>query len=165
MSRYVVTYDRDESGAWIAQVQGVPEAHTYGRTIDQARERVREALSLWKNDARRAEVVDEVHLPARASNLVAAVHKAKKRVEEEQIRAQKSASAAARHLTGAWGLSLRDAGELLGVSRQRVQQIRRALPESRASKAAAGRRKAGAGMAPRVYRSTRKIANRRRRRS
>jgi predicted RNase H-like HicB family nuclease len=124
MAKYTVAYDRDESGAWIAQVCGVPEAHSYGRTIEQARERVREALSLWRANAETAEFVDDIHLPPQASGLVKAVIEARKRADKEQLRAQKSARTAAHALTDRWKYSLRDAGELLGVSRQRVKQIK-----------------------------------------
>ena len=81
MAKYTITYDRDESDAWIAQVRGVPEAHSYGRTIEQARERVREALSLWRTNAETAELVDKVHLPAQASGLVNAFIQARKRAD------------------------------------------------------------------------------------
>lgn len=124
MAKYTVTYQRDESGAWIAQIRGVPEAHSYGRTIEQARERVREALSLWRANSETAQLVDDIRLPTKASGLVNAAAKARKRAEREQLRAQRATQVAARALTGTWHYSLRDAGELLGVSRQRVQQIR-----------------------------------------
>jgi predicted RNase H-like HicB family nuclease len=124
MAKYTITYDRDESGAWIAQVRGVREAHSYGRTIDQARERVREALSLWRPNAETAEFVDDIHLPRQASDLVRAFIEARKRADKEQLRAQKSARTAAHALTSRWKYSLRDAGEVLGVSRQRVKQIK-----------------------------------------
>jgi predicted RNase H-like HicB family nuclease len=124
MAKYKITYDRDDSGAWIAQVRGVPEAHSYGRTIEQARERVREALSLWRTNAASADFVDEVHLPPKARQLVMAFVQARERADTEQRAAQKSAQAAAAALTDRWNYSLRDAGELLGVSRQRVQQIK-----------------------------------------
>jgi len=125
MAKYTVTYQRDETGAWIAQVRGVREAHSYGRTIEQARERVREALSLWRTNAETAQLIDDVRLPTKASGLISAAVRAKKRADDEQLRAQKATQTAAKALTGKWHLSLRDAGELLGVSRQRVQQIRR----------------------------------------
>ena len=124
MAKYTITYDRDESDAWIAQVRGVPEAHSYGRTIEQARERVTEALSLWRANAEAAEFVNEVHLPAQARSLVRSSIQARKRADTERLRAQNSAMAAARALTERWNFSLRDAGEILGVSRQRVQQIK-----------------------------------------
>ena len=124
MAKYTITYDRDEGGAWIAQVRGVPEAHSYGRTIEQARDRVREALSLWRTNAETAEFIDDVHLPPHASGLVRTFIAARKRADSEQVRAQESARAAAQALTERWKFSLRDAGEILGVSRQRVQQIK-----------------------------------------
>lgn len=134
MAKYTIRYDRDESGAWIAQVRAVPEAHSYGRTIEQARERVREALSLWRANAETAQFVDDIHVPAEARGVIDAFMRARKRVETEQLRAQESARAAALQLTGRWNYSLRDAGELLGVSRQRVQQIKNARSSAKARK-------------------------------
>lgn len=134
MAKYTIRYDRDESGAWVAQVRGVPEAHSYGRTIEQARERVREALCLWRANAETAQFVDDIRVPAGARGVIDAFMRARKRVEKEQLRAQQSASAAASQLTGRWNYSLRDAGELLGVSRQRVQQIKNARSSAKARK-------------------------------
>lgn len=55
MSRYTVQFERDDSGWWVAQVKEVPAAITQGRTIVEARRRIREALALAldddKNDA------------------------------------------------------------------------------------------------------------------
>jgi predicted RNase H-like HicB family nuclease len=53
---YTVKIERDESGAWIARVPEVPGCHTYGRSLRQAKHRIREALSLWVDDADRAEL-------------------------------------------------------------------------------------------------------------
>src|SRR5207247_10724769 len=62
-NKYKVIYERDESGAWIAHVPSLPGAHSYGRTIEQARGRVREALGLWIREPQTAHLVDEVRLP------------------------------------------------------------------------------------------------------
>ncbi len=51
MNSYTVVYERDEDGWWLAYVPAIPGCHTQGRTIDQARRRIREALSLWVDDA------------------------------------------------------------------------------------------------------------------
>jgi predicted RNase H-like HicB family nuclease len=51
---YRVAYERDESGWWVATVRGVRGCHTQGRTVDEARRRIREALGLFVDDARRA---------------------------------------------------------------------------------------------------------------
>src|SRR5256885_12534851 len=123
MNRYKVIYERDESGAWIAHTPGVPGLHSYGRTIEQARERIREALGLWVANPGTAELVDDIRLPAKLRISVRKARVARKTADTVQARAQISAASAARQLTGALRLSLRDAGEVLGLSRQRVQQL------------------------------------------
>ena len=123
MKTYRVIYKRDKTGAWIARAPGVPGAHSYGRTIEQARERIREALGLWVANSDRAELVDDIRLPAKLRVSVRKARVARKRADTVQAKAQTSAASAARQLTGELRLSLRDAGEVLGLSRQRVQQL------------------------------------------
>ena len=60
---YRVAYERDESGWWVATVRGVRGCHTQGRTVDEARRRIREALELFVDDARKAPIVADVKLP------------------------------------------------------------------------------------------------------
>jgi predicted RNase H-like HicB family nuclease len=59
MNTYSITYLWDESKWWVASVREVPGCHSQGRTIDQARQRVREALELFIDDAKSAALVDE----------------------------------------------------------------------------------------------------------
>jgi predicted RNase H-like HicB family nuclease len=133
MSRFTVKYERDESGWWVAQVKEAPAAVTQGRTISEARRRIREALALALDDDEKAEaakLVDEVKLPAEARRAVARAQQARKRLEVDAARAQESTEAAIRQLVRKLGLSVRDAGELLGISHQRVQQIAHAAANS-----------------------------------
>lgn len=123
MKSYTVVYRRDEDGWWAASVRGVRGCRTQGRTIEQARERVREALSLFVEDAESAELVDDVKLPPEAKAAMRRYRDARKRADVEQAKARRSARAAVRALTKNARLSLRDAGSLLGLSRQRVQRI------------------------------------------
>lgn len=125
MKRYTVTYERDESGWWIAVVHGVQGVHSNGRTIADARRRVREALSLAIGDAEAAaaELVDDIRLPAGARKTLARATAARKRADEQAQQAQKSTAEAVRELTQRLGLSMRDVAELLGLSHQRVQQL------------------------------------------
>ena len=123
MKRYVVRYRRDGSGAWIATVPAVRGCHTHGRTLDQARERIREALTLFDVDADRVELTDEVVLPARARRILTRVRTARTRAASERKKAAAATTAAARFFTVELGLSTRDAGRLLDLSHQRVQQL------------------------------------------
>lgn len=120
---YEVVLERDESGRWIARVPSVPGCHTHGRTLAQARERIREALSLWVEDADTAELVEDVRLPEIALAEIRRSRLARSRAERERARASESTSEAARVLVGDLGLSVRDAAALLGLSHQRVQQL------------------------------------------
>jgi predicted RNase H-like HicB family nuclease len=120
---YRVVIERDESGAWIAHVRGVRGCHTYGRTLDQVRRRVREALSLWVEDAETAELVEEIRLPGDARQAIRRSSAARTRAARGRENAQRATTAAAKLLVERLGLGVRDAGELLGLSHQRVQQL------------------------------------------
>ncbi len=120
---YRAVFERDESGAWLARVPGVRGCHTYGRTLDQARRRLREALALWVDDADAAELDEEVRLPADVRSSLRKYEAARRRVEQERAKAQTCTTEATGVLVGRFGLSFRDAGELLGLSHQRVQQL------------------------------------------
>jgi predicted RNase H-like HicB family nuclease len=120
--RYTVVYERDESGAWNAHVPEVPGCHTYGRSLRQARERIREALGLWVDDADQAELVPDIRLPRKAQTAVRRAKSARTLVARHQQQAAEAADQAVRCLAEL-GLSVRDAGEVLGISHQRAQQI------------------------------------------
>jgi len=127
MNRYTVRYERDsDSGWWTAQVKQAPAAITQGRTIAEARRRIREALALAIDDdsaAQKAELVDDVRLPIDARKVLARARADRQRLEADTKRAQATTSIAVRKLTRSLHLSVRDVGELLGISHQRVQQL------------------------------------------
>jgi predicted RNase H-like HicB family nuclease len=124
VSSYRVTYERDQSGWWVASVRGVRGCHTQGRTVDEARRRIREALGLFADDARTATLVDDVKLPAAATRAIRTYATCRKKAEEEDRRAAQAARRAVRVLrTGRLKMSARDAARLLGLSHQRVHQL------------------------------------------
>jgi predicted RNase H-like HicB family nuclease len=124
VKRYHVAYERDESGWWVASVRGVPGCHTQGRTVDEARRRIREALELFVDDARKAHVVDDVKLPIAATRAIRAYATLRKKADEEDRRAARAARRAVRVLrSGRLKMSARDAARLLGLSHQRVHQL------------------------------------------
>jgi predicted RNase H-like HicB family nuclease len=124
MKRYRVTYERDESGWWVASVRGMRGCHTEGRTVDEARRRIREAMELFVDDARKASIVDDVKLPTAATRAIRTYATLRKKADEEERRAARAARRAVRLLrAGRLKISVRDAARLLGLSHQRVHQL------------------------------------------
>jgi len=119
---YDVTYERDDKGLWVAHVDRVPGCHTQGRTIAQARERIREALSLFDEHADKARLRDRIRLPNNLDRLVKAQREARSAQEVIEAKLRELNIKAARALTQKVGLSLRDTGELLGASQEAVRQ-------------------------------------------
>lgn len=110
-------------GWWALDVEGAPGVHTQVRRIDQAEEMAREAIAgvlRIAPDSFQVEVAPEV--PAALRTLVAQATKARSRATEAQDTAAQLTRDAARRLV-AEGLTVRDAGALLGVSHQRIAQL------------------------------------------
>jgi len=121
---YRVRYTRDESGWWQASVPDVQGCHTQGRTIEEARRRVREALGLFIDNASDVTLKDEVQMPKRVADVVKRYRAARQRADREQQHASVTARRAVKALAGGrLHLSRRDAAEVLGISAQRVQQL------------------------------------------
>ena len=60
---YTAVYSREPDGAWIVYVRGHRhEIHTFARSLRRARENIRDALSLWYDDADTATIVDRIEL-------------------------------------------------------------------------------------------------------
>src|SRR5579884_3184544 len=124
---YRAVYEREPDRRWTVTIPSVPGCHSYGRTIAQARERIREALGLFVNDAAHAHIEDDIRLPRSIQRHVQTAKQLRERVtreEREMVVAQRRAVSAMRRLN----LGHRDAGQLLGVSFQRAQQLER-IPE------------------------------------
>jgi predicted RNase H-like HicB family nuclease len=111
----------------VASVRGVRGCHTQGRTVDEARRRIREALELFVDDARKATIADDVRLPNAAKRAVRAYATLRKRAEQDDRRAAAAARRAVRVLRGGrLKMSARDAARLLGLSHQRIHQLTQA---------------------------------------
>ena len=121
---YRVQYTRDESGWWQAAVPAIRGCHTQGRTIDGARRRIRETLGLFVDNVKNVTLVDDVRMPKRVAEVVKKYRAARQRADREQQLASATARRAVKALAGrGLHLSRRDAGEVLGISAQRVQQL------------------------------------------
>jgi predicted RNase H-like HicB family nuclease len=120
--RYTAQFHR-EDGWWIVRIVEAKGVHSNGRTLEEARRRVREALSLdIGDDAFSIEIVDRITLPARASKKLEKYRTARRRAQVENTKATAATQEAVRVLKDA-GLSVRDAGSLLGLTGARVSQL------------------------------------------
>ena len=121
---YKVAFERDKSGRWVASVRGLRGCHTQGRTVDEARRRIVAAMELFVDDARTAEIVDDVKLPMGAAQAIRAYATLRKKAEREDQRAAQAARHVVRVLRGGrLKMSARDAARLLGLWHQRVHQL------------------------------------------
>lgn len=121
---YTVRYELDETNWWLATVPAIPGCHTQGRTLEQAETRIREALALHipAAAAARAHLVSDVHLPLASRRALARATAQRAEAERVTGDAHRAIRAAATALSRQ-GMSLRDTGRLLGVSRQRAHQL------------------------------------------
>lgn len=129
--KFAVVYEPDEGG-WHAHIPEVQGCRTWGRTLKAARRNLREALSVSLDTlpaaeadrtAEEAEFVEDIRLPGDAKALLARYETARHDADERAARAQEALHDAAVALTKTVGLSLRDAGELVGLSQERVRQV------------------------------------------
>jgi len=114
---------RRVGGWWALDVEGTPGAHTQVRRIDQAEEMAREAIAGVLQVAPDSfEVVVAPEIPAPVRALVDRATSARTRATQAQDTAAQLTRDAARRLVDE-GLTVRDAGALLGVSHQRIAQL------------------------------------------
>lgn len=137
MAKYTATYTHEDDGWWTVRIQEVQGVHSQGRSISQARNRVREALSLFVDDADTAEITDDIKLPPVVRKFVMKVKAVTRDAERSLARMAKAKEQAARKLITT--MSVRDAGAVLGVSHQRVQQLVKAKGSGKVRRLAGSR--------------------------
>jgi predicted RNase H-like HicB family nuclease len=120
---YRAVYEREPDGRWTVEVPKVKGCHTYGRTIEQARERIREALGLYVDNADTAEIEDDVRMPASVKVAVRNARQMRQQLEKARARVNVAEWRAVRRLRNNMKLGHRDAGSILGLSHQRVHQL------------------------------------------
>jgi len=124
VSTYRVVYERDESGWWHVRVPAVAGCHTQGRTVEEARRRIREALGLFVRNARTVKLKDQISLPAPARKAIHQYARYRRLAERDEAKASRAARTVVKILRrGKLKMSTRDAAELLGLSHQRVHQL------------------------------------------
>jgi predicted RNase H-like HicB family nuclease len=114
-------------GGWRVHVPSLPGCRTWGRCLAVARRNIREALRVHEVGfaAARAVFDEDIRLPTEARAVIRKYAAAKAKAETEATKVKAASTRAARTLTEA-DLSLRDAGELLGLSREGVRKLLKA---------------------------------------
>ena len=148
MKHVTLIFERDEDGWWVASAKEIAGCHTQGRSIGQARERFVEALGLFVDKPDKVTLVEAIRLTLAARRAVEASAAARAKADEGQRLAQDSTLRAVEKLTRELAMSVRDVGELLGISHQRVQQLARARsahgqPATHVRRASAAKRGSG----------------------
>ena len=123
MKRYTVRYERDGGGWWVATVPRIHGCHTQGRTLVEARRRIREALALFIDNAESVGLRDEIELPKDVQKTLRKVAEYRRDVEKLQKESAGALEKAIKQLTKRLKLSTRDQADLLGLSHQRIHQI------------------------------------------
>ena len=123
MTSYMVTVSREEPG-WVAVVGGLPGGATEARRLNQLETEVRDLIAGLTDSSEDAVDLDwKYDLPAELARPVRQFIEARTRrqaAERDYAAAQEQAVDA---LTAAH-VSVRDAAQLLGLSYQRVAQVR-----------------------------------------
>ena len=141
------------SGTWWAvEVPDVPGAHTQGRSLREAEQMAREAVSLLLDVEEDQVLIDlRPELPEATIGILADFE-ARRAAREEAEDAERTAQEAAARALKEAGLSVRDAGAVLGISHQRIAQL---APEAKAEKSEKARKAVTAAAAP-TARTTKK---------
>lgn len=115
---------------WAVEVPEVPGVHTQARRLDQAEAMAREAIALMLDvppDSFAVEIEDLQLTPAQAMADVRVeleqLAKARRVAEDVQAEVNTLSRDVATRLVDVCGLTVRDAGRIMGLSHQRVAQL------------------------------------------
>ncbi len=123
MNHHRVIFEVDSDGNWLVRAPDIKGCHSYGRSLSEARKNIREALELFTEDRDSVYLIENQRLPRPVRSAVSACRRARREAETASDTAFEATATAARFLSKETGLGIRDIGELLGVSYQRVAQL------------------------------------------
>lgn len=128
VKKYTVRYERGADGYWLATVEGVPGCYTQGRSLHAAMRRVPEAYEAATGESA-SDVAFSHHLEvAGFAKLAARVKLARDKAERAQVEAQRILLDGVVRLSKSIGE--RDAAVVLGISRQRINQVKKKSSEA-----------------------------------
>jgi predicted RNase H-like HicB family nuclease len=118
-------YERNPAGRWVVSVPEIRGCRRTGLSLSDARRRIQEALELFlgTEGARGVEILEEIRLPEELRQASRAAAEARTKAARAQEEAQAMTRDAVAQMVNGARLSVRDASELLGICRQRVQRL------------------------------------------
>lgn len=120
---YTARLEHEKDGRWTVELEEEPRVHTWGKTVDQALARMREAAALWfQTDEDQITLVPHPVLPKTTERTVEQARHARDQAKNADRLAIEQTRKAAAALTSR-GISMRDAAAILGISHQRVHQL------------------------------------------
>ena len=136
MKTYTARLEREQDRRWSVELEEQPRVHMWGRTVDQALARVREAAALWfQADESSIGLVPCPVLPKAAAAAIDQARQARDQARSADRLAMDKTKKAVPTLTGR-GVSMRDVAAILGISHQRVHQLLAPAPTPRPDKVA-----------------------------
>ena len=133
MRTYKITIEPDDNGWWTVSADDVRGAHSDGQTLARARTNIREAIALMEDLPEGAEATMELEerivLPVGVRDAVEYVQQLRAEAERINLLVRGATNDALDVLEKCLpDLGLRDQADLLGVSFQRVAQLRPGAP-------------------------------------
>lgn len=133
MSTYKITIEPDENGWWTVSADDVRGAHSHGQTLARARANIREAIALMEDLPEGAEATIELEekivLPEGVRGPIEHVQQLRAEAERINLMLRGATNDALDMLDKCLpDLGLRDQADLLGVSFQRIAQLRPGAP-------------------------------------
>lgn len=123
MATYTARLEREADGRWTVELAEEPRVHTWGKTVDQALTRIREAAAMWfETDEASIDLVPSPVLPKAILRTVEQAGRARAQARNaDRLAIDKTRQAAVE--IARRGISMRDAATILGISHQRVHQL------------------------------------------
>jgi len=131
--RVVARIRRDPDGNWLVTFPAIKGAHTYGRSLNQLRQRIPEVLRLWDRDPAHIEIVEVIDLPTNLRQAISLARKQRLELEKRSKAVLRDMERTIRRLQSQLKLGVRDSGELLGISPQYAHKLRHRNDVSRSA--------------------------------